>query len=249
THNLRLLDNDCFKVNVSGGSDLKVTINGILSRDVDVEIYDDSVPPRQLVGGISGANTETVYISDVASGGYFIVVPYWRSQGLQNAYSLTVETGDFGIGEITGLVTEDPSGLGIEVRVNIYDLNSPKRWHTFTRDNGSYSISLPPGDYKFFFDSRPWDYFPYQYQGFNYVNEWYDNKPTSSRAAIVSVQTDQTISDINAQLKPGGLITGRITDTEGIGLERILVRDWGGDGRTLSYTYSDADGYYSLERL
>jgi len=150
--NLRLLDDDWYMVQVDGGKDLKVTMNGTLPEDINLEIYDSL--GNHMVGGISASENETVYASNLTAGLYFIFVQHFGTD-LQNSYSLKVEIGDdFGEGQITGTVTDSSNGRIMNVRVEIRNLYNIHLWHTFPDGNGDYRIGLPPENNKIILDIR-----------------------------------------------------------------------------------------------
>ncbi|MHA2067359.1 MAG: carboxypeptidase regulatory-like domain-containing protein, partial [Candidatus Thorarchaeota archaeon] len=249
THsNLRLLDEDWYFFDITSadiaiGPDLRVMLQGVLPKNMEIELYDSS--ENLLTAGVSPSENEAVYISDVSPGTYIIHIPYWGS-GLRNDYTLTIQTGDFDLGKIVGTITGEISGESIEALVDIRNSAGDFFMQTYSDETtGQYSISLPPDDYKVFFRTQSsGDY----YAGINHLSEWYSDRASQSRAEVVSVVADVSTT-ADAQLTQGGKITGVITDSQGNPLEGILVRDWGADGRTISHAYSDANGFYSLERL
>ncbi|MHA2070114.1 MAG: hypothetical protein ACXABY_37585, partial [Candidatus Thorarchaeota archaeon] len=209
--NLQLLNDDWFQVDVNDvNSDLKVTLQGTLPNDIDVEIYDSA--GNFLIAGISETAMETVYVSDIL-GTHYIRIPYEWSAGLQNSYSLTVEikaVGYFQTGDISGsIVDENNPATGINTRVEIRDLHGLSLWQTLSDANGAYSISIPAGEFKVLFDTQPLEGF---YGGANYIGEWHSNKPTFSRAEVVTISDGDSLT-IDAELIPGGVVTGRITDS------------------------------------
>ncbi len=72
-----------------------------------------------------------------------------------------------------------------------------------TGASGQYTISgLPTGSsYTVSF---------YAYEGGNYLPQYYNDQPTSSTANLVSATAGSTTENINAELQPGGQITGRV---------------------------------------
>jgi protocatechuate 3,4-dioxygenase beta subunit len=249
--NLKLYDDDWYKVYVSGGKDMKVSIQGTFGGahlgDIDVEIYDGS--GDFIVAGISGRDSETIFATDLSAGWYYIKLGYfWNNGQLQNIYSLQVQIGtNLGEGTATGRVT-DTNGAGIgNLWVYIqktYEDPGPSNWmgsheaYTLTDSNGNYKISLPPKNYKFLFYARA--------TGLNYVNEYYNNKFSYDDADLVPFISGQTTSGINAQLDAGGLIRGRVIDENSSPLENAYARPYTSDGTRLTSGRTDQDGYYNV---
>ena len=119
-------------------------------------------------------------------------------------------------GSITGKVT-DASNAGIEnVRIEIHDLSENYVIDASTDSAGDYTVNgLAPGSYKIYFNSR--------YAAENYVSEWYNGKANFDSADSVSVTAGSTTSGINAQLAPGGAISGTVTNGLGTGINGIGV--------------------------
>jgi hypothetical protein len=128
--------------------------------------------------------------------------------------------------------------------VDVYDsISNFYIGYGVTDSNGSYTVqSLPTGNYKLLF-SPP--------GSANYIDEWYIDKTTSSGATPVPVTAGAVTADINAQLAPGGSISGRITQAdngEGISCARIGVSNIGA-GFYYREAYSDSNGNYLVAGL
>ena len=103
--------------------------------------------------------------------------------------------------------------------------------------NGDYSIvGLASGDYGIEFRSCGRDVRP----------EFYDDQETLAAATAVAVTAGSDTSGIDAQLAPGGSISGTITDSAGAPLEKICVHGYDAAGEELSSDRSDLDGNYTL---
>jgi cytochrome oxidase assembly protein ShyY1 len=142
-------------------------------------------------------------------------------------------------GTITGKVT-NTSGTGI-AGVMMLLLNEGGIMGTYyTQSDGSYSISgLPTGGYRL------------QFQNYTsgYINQWYNNKTSSTLADVVNVTAGATTNGINAILVLGGTITGKITNSSGIGIAGVSVKATdSGDGTEYPYisTTTQSDGNYSI---
>jgi hypothetical protein len=97
--------------------------------------------------------------------------------------------------------------------------------------DGTYSIVLPPGDYRVFANSD------------TSAREFYNNANHYDDATIVTVVENTDTPDIDFVLDPGGSISGTVTDDEGNPLENINV---GLDSGWTTGACTDADGQYTL---
>lgn len=245
---LKLYDDDWFKVYVSAGMDLKVSIQGTFGccslGDIDVEIYTAS--GKLIVGGTSARDDEVVYASDLSAGWYYIKLGYFWGGPLQNIYSLQVQIGtSFGEGKITGRVTDINNDGIANLSVDIHKLYSdpgPSNWagtheaYTLTDSTGNYSISLPPKKYKVLFS-------PFK-TGLNYLYQYYNQKVTYADADEVTVTANGTAPDIDAQLFQGAIIRGNITDGTGTPIQSVYARPFNTAGDRVGLggrTNSDGD--------
>jgi len=149
-------------------------------------------------------------------------------------------------GVITGRVTDGDEN-GIEnVYVRIYDDNYHMRAYAQTDANGDYSAAgLASGIYKLHFTT---------YQAPGFFPEWYNDKQDFDSADGVSVTSGSTTSGIDAELAPAGIISGRVTDNSGNGIQSIRVEIYEADAsffhsNYIGYAYTDADGNYSESEL
>jgi hypothetical protein len=82
--------------------------------------------------------------------------------------------------------------------------------------NGEYTISgLNSGSYDV-------EFYPFLEEG-NYLPQYYIGKASVTEASSVAVTAGSTSSNINAELQPGGEVSGRVTDTSSHPLEKIEV--------------------------
>jgi hypothetical protein len=146
-------------------------------------------------------------------------------------------------GVVTGVVTVEGSGTPLSnVDVNIYDASSGNYVADDTTDaSGAYRISrLPTGNYKMYFRDL---------NGV-YLSEYYDDKPDLYSADPVSVTAGMTTT-VNAQLTPGGVITGTVTaEGSGVPLSNVDVNVY--DVSTGDYVNddgTDALGFYRIGSL
>lgn len=107
-------------------------------------------------------------------------------------------------GQITGTVTNASSKEAIDdIEVCAYAEYGRGSGCARTEPNEEYAIAeLKAGEYKVEFSAR----------GRNYLAQYYDGKPSSSEAQLVSVAAAQTTSGIDAELQEGAQIIGKVTD-------------------------------------
>jgi hypothetical protein len=144
-------------------------------------------------------------------------------------------------GIISGTV-KDSLGNGINnVYVRVYDLSNNHYTMYATDSSGAYSISpIPAGDWKVYFDTS---------NAGNYLEEWYNDQSDFASADQVSVTTGQTTTLSDAVLTEGGIISGRVTDSLGTGLESVSIFVYDLNDNCIRSGYTDSSGNYSLEAL
>ncbi|MFC2160732.1 carboxypeptidase regulatory-like domain-containing protein [Acidobacteriota bacterium] len=242
--NLKLLDDDWFEVVVPEGSDLRITIQGLLGNDIDVSLYDSN--QTLVVEAVTASQQETVYSANLSAGLYYIYVNYWSSD-LQNVYNLTVEMGpDLGIGTVTGLVSESSSANLIPgIYVRLYNTDGLWMYRTLTDENGLYSFDLLPGAYTVRFDPAPGR----ESEGTNHLAEWYNDHIYNTQADEFVVVAGQVTANIDGFLEPGGILSGHITDPYGSPVENAQVYTFNRNGNAVNGITTDATGFYFIERL
>ena len=145
-------------------------------------------------------------------------------------------------GLISGTVT-DLSGTPIQnIQARAYTADNVFWSWSRTNAAGQYWMGgLGSGSYKVVFLNDAAQ---------NFLYEWYNDKRHFNAAESVAVTVGSTTENINAQLGPGGIISGRVTDENGTGLAGVTVSAWPGDG-FLAYwsATTDANGDYQLKGL
>jgi protocatechuate 3,4-dioxygenase beta subunit len=148
---------------------------------------------------------------------------------------------------ITGQVTNASTTGVANVDVGYCDSNGYCISWTRTDSSGNYTLPAAAGTWKIMFN--PWA------AGGNYLQQWYNNKSSSSNADLVSVTAGGTTGGINARLQSGAGIFGKVTNSSGIGIFNVdvwaedLNGNWIGGTRTDSqgnYTFSVAPGTYAV---
>ena len=121
-------------------------------------------------------------------------------------------------GRITGAVTREDTGLPVEnVQVVAYDRGF-RSYYTYTGQDGTYELGgLEPGSYTVVF--APLDT-P------SLASEYFDGALTEGDAVPVGVASGETASGVNASLKSGASISGRVVNTNSnVYVEAINVDD------------------------
>ncbi len=146
-------------------------------------------------------------------------------------------------GFIHGTVTDSLGAPIPDVRVCAYDLNNVYISRGWTNAAGEYGIGgMVAGSYKILFD-------PTATTG-NYLIEWYNNQPSFNAGGSVAVTLNNVIEGINAQLNPGGMVSGRVMAEGGAPLEGVAVTAWMENGfYGLWYAETDANGDYRVQGL
>lgn len=147
-------------------------------------------------------------------------------------------------GSITGTVTDATTHLAIEgVEVCAGELSGATAGCDYTNATGEYAISaLNPGSYKVDFIT--------QYVN-NYVRQFYNAKPTSGEADLVSVSENAETGNIDAELHHGSRIVGAVSNVStGLPIEHIDVCAYvASTGEYAECGYATASGEYEIKGL
>ncbi|MDM8520919.1 carboxypeptidase regulatory-like domain-containing protein [Anaerolineales bacterium HSG6] len=147
---------------------------------------------------------------------------------------------------ISGVVTDEATGEALPetwVCANPAERHGWQQCET-TDENGAYTIGgLRTGSYIVEFWHGDGHYLP----------EFYDNQASPESANPVSVEADQTTTDINAALSTGGHISGQVTNNAGEPLADIAVEVYA-DGTTDMWgwrgmAHTDENGQYDIGGL
>jgi hypothetical protein len=84
--------------------------------------------------------------------------------------------------------------------------------------------------------------------GDNYVQQWWNNKPTLATATPIPVAPGQSVTGINASLVDGATVTGNVQPTDGF-TNSFAVDIEDAAGNILSDGFTDGNGNYTVSQL
>jgi hypothetical protein len=152
-------------------------------------------------------------------------------------------------GTIKGLVTSTTSsGKGVgQIEVEVFNpIQYSGTAGTAVTSESGYSVTVPAGKYRVGFGSSLDD--PLNYITAYYKSGMLQGAPQFSEATEVSVSEGGTLTGINAELRPGGLITGTVTDAKThlplAGIHVASLAEQGLD--TGTFAISNGSGDYTL---
>ncbi|MBI2353617.1 MAG: carboxypeptidase regulatory-like domain-containing protein [Deltaproteobacteria bacterium] len=146
---------------------------------------------------------------------------------------------------IAGKVTSTDNTALANVTVTAYHAVTGETAGTATTDaNGLYTINLfvSGGTYKLSF-------MPAALSG--YLSSWYGDKPDFPTAQPAAVARGGMLSNLDAVLKPGGMVSGKVTDESGTPLATATVAAYNPatGARVSNSVLSDSNGNYLIKGL
>lgn len=144
---------------------------------------------------------------------------------------------------VSGHVTREDGGAPVGL-VTVF-VNSTDGLHNgsdVTDANGDYTVTgLAPGQYTVRFSTEP--------TGTGLASEFWDGATTSATAERIAIAGGESITDIDATLREGGVIAGRVThESDDSPVAGVVVAAWS-DGGMPGQTTTDANGEYSIANL
>jgi hypothetical protein len=144
-------------------------------------------------------------------------------------------------GRITGIVTTNSGGSpigGAYIRVD--EITGGHYAYAYSQANGSYIVKgLPAGNYTVHIDND-----------WNYVTQYYDHAGDEDAATQISVNLEETKTDINFSLEQGGRIRGIVTsELDGSPLQNVHVSVYKSNGDWSAWAYTQEDGSYTVTGL
>ena len=145
-------------------------------------------------------------------------------------------------GTITGVVTGSGGVPLVGACVTPFDGNVKAGEAAVTDAGGQYAIQdLRSTAYKLLFSSCG---------AGNLAYEWYTDRPTIATAGTVSATAGATTAGVNAELGPGGTISGLVTDgVDPVAGACVTALDPASEAVVYSSAETEADGTYALDGL
>ena len=195
----------------------------------------DDLEPVECNDDKWGGRTSEVWFEATRGVTYYFQVGGYDGAGGGATFHLRVEPGGTISGTVVDTLAQPLEGVCV-------DLNEGD-FFTNTDADGTYSFTVPPGDYVVSFGG---------FCAGNYVSEWYDD--TDHENAHSVEVTSGSASYADAVLAFGGSVSGWVTDEEtGEPIEDVCVEAWqdvdGEKADELDYTLTDEEGYYDLDGL
>jgi 5-hydroxyisourate hydrolase-like protein (transthyretin family) len=240
---------DVYAIPVAAGKVLHVSLSADEGTDFDASLFapsSTSIADGGAVADADGSSYPDDFFYGAESGGtYYLDVCAYDGAG---SYTLTYRIED--AAHISGTVTNvGGSGLtGIDVIAY--------QWSEVYGDWVYAGVAGTAGDGDYTFDSLAQGRYRLRFADSAgvYLPEYYDDKPDLDTANDVTVTAGATAAGIDAVLTEGGHITGKVSNTEGVGLADIEVSvyqwtsDYGVWTRVSDVSTSD-DGRYDVHGL
>ena len=154
--------------------------------------------------------------------------------GDRSGYDFALTQGGSARGTVSGT-----DGMGISgIVVVAYNPLGTRRGFATTDGNGSYTLLLPPGSYKFVaYDSNTAPRF---------VTSFYPEKSSFESAEFVSIRT-QADSAVNFRLRASAHVAGLVTDAQShLPLPGLMVSAYTAEGVLVASVLTDGFGRYEL---
>lgn len=141
-------------------------------------------------------------------------------------------------GEVTSSTTSSPLAA---VQVAIYNAARQQIRSTTTNGEGRYDVEgLANGAYEVGFAAS----------GTDFLSQFYNDRSTLASAQPVSVHSGGGATEVDAALRPGGQISGRVTGAPASEpLEDIEVTAYNGDEEEQAATVTNTNGEYDIQGL
>lgn len=138
-----------------------------------------------------------------------------------------------GGGIISGSVTNIQTNEPVWANVRIYSGFTNTLVDEFVSSNGTYKSNLLlPGTYTVHFSTN------------EAYDSWYNQAPDQQSSALVTVTAFHETTGINAAIVFLGRITGKVTDTSGVGISNITTTIYDAVGNAIDSGYTDGNGNY-----
>lgn len=138
-------------------------------------------------------------------------------------------------GTVSGMVLTS-NGLRPGIVVAAYNLSGTRRGFTTTSGTGSYSIVLPPGDYKM----AAYD------DAAAFAPAFFRDRTSFAEADVVNVTAGRGLTGIDFLLQPGARVAGAITDGSGAPIANATVVAYTASGQVVAFATTGNDGKFLM---
>jgi protocatechuate 3,4-dioxygenase beta subunit len=145
-------------------------------------------------------------------------------------------------GLISGVVTDASGDPLRQMCVDAFDSGGERvTWALYTNAAGAYTIrGLLPGNYRIRFADCI---------GEELATGYYEGKASLATANEVSIADGSDVRNIDAELEPGGSISGTVTDSSGRPLGEVCVGIYDAGGGLVFSDDTFVSGFYRIGRL
>ncbi|MHB1569894.1 MAG: carboxypeptidase regulatory-like domain-containing protein, partial [Solirubrobacteraceae bacterium] len=202
------------------------TVSGLVTGSYDVEFV-----PQGTQAYIS-----EYYSSSASGSGSATAVSVTDGQTV-TGISAALQSGAV----ISGTVTDASSGKPVAGAYVLAQVGSNYAASAVTDSGGHYAIGgLTAGTYTVQFEAGP---------GESYLTQFYDNVGPTGTATPITLASGQSATE-DAQLTPGGEITGTVTDAKSAaGLSGVIVNAYSTSGSYDGSATTDSSGSYTIASL
>jgi 5-hydroxyisourate hydrolase-like protein (transthyretin family) len=210
-----------------------------------------------VVGGVPAGSYQVLFSPNNSQGQDYVYQYYPGKSNAAAAQAVTVGAGQavsnvnatLATGAtVSGKVTDAATGAPVSgVYVYVYDYgnygpNHVNTYYTTTDSTGAWSLTgYPTGLYQVQFTPR---------YGVNYAAQYWNAVTPKDPPTPVTLTAGSTTSNINAALKPGGQISGTVTNgMTGAPAQGVYVSALDNSGNQFASTTTDSSGHYTLSGL
>ncbi|MDR1412402.1 MAG: carboxypeptidase regulatory-like domain-containing protein, partial [Actinomycetes bacterium] len=247
-----------YRVTLTANTNYRISMNRVTDSDIDPYLYLTDVNGTILAydddDGL-GLNSRLDFKPATTGTYYILASEYYR--GDLGAYSLTIKYSP--TGAISGKVTNEANaalaGIWVEADILTQSGSGSQAYEEFdwtgdttTNSSGNYTLSfLDTGIYYVRFDDEDGVY----------AEQWYNQTDNEDLARDIYVTDGQTVPNINGKLQRAASLSGKVTDTDNVGLSGIEVtvyryyedeeeEGWWEDSRS---TDTQSDGTWTVSGL